>query len=88
MTIGQFSLEGRIALISGASSGIGRTLAKGLSAAGANVVAVARRIDRLEDVVAEIEQQGGSALAAEVDVTDAESTGAAIASTRDMPSER
>jgi NAD(P)-dependent dehydrogenase (short-subunit alcohol dehydrogenase family) len=65
-----FSLNGRVALVTGASSGIGRALAKGLSAAGAQVVAVARRADRLGNLVGEIEQQGGDALAAQADVTD------------------
>jgi NAD(P)-dependent dehydrogenase (short-subunit alcohol dehydrogenase family) len=68
-----FSLGGRIALVTGASSGIGRTLAKGLSEAGAKVVAVARRADCLEDLVREIEQEGGAALVAQADVTDPDS---------------
>ena len=68
-----FSLSGRVALVTGASSGIGRELALGLAAAGARVVAVARRADRLDGLVREIEQSGGSALAAQADVTDAES---------------
>ena len=68
-----FSLEGRIALVTGASSGIGRVLAQGLAAAGARIVAVARRTERLDDLVREIEQQGGSAIAAQADVTNIES---------------
>ncbi len=66
----QFSLEGRVALVTGASSGIGLALAKGLSSAGAKIVAVARRADRLEDLVREIEGEGGAAIAAQADVTD------------------
>ena len=65
-----FSLEGRTALVTGASSGIGWVLAQGLAAAGARIVAVARRADRLDDLVSKIEQQGGSAIAAQADVTD------------------
>lgn len=68
-----FSLDGRVALVTGASSGIGRVLALGLAAAGAKVVAVARRADRLKDLVSEIERQGGSAIAAQADVTDMDS---------------
>lgn len=68
-----FSLEKRTALVTGASSGIGRVLAQGLAAAGARIVAVARRVDRLDDLVREIEQQGGSAIAAQADVTDPDS---------------
>ncbi len=65
-----FSLRGRTALVTGASSGIGRVLAQGLAAAGAQIVAVARRAERLADLVGEIEGQGGTAIAAQADVTD------------------
>lgn len=73
MSLAMFSLEGRIALVTGASSGIGRVLAVGLATAGARVVALARRLDRLEALVAEIEQQGGTAIAVQADVTDVDS---------------
>lgn len=68
-----FSLQGRIALVTGASSGIGRVLAQGLAAAGACVVVVARRADRLDALVREIELSGGTAAAVQADVTDADS---------------
>lgn len=68
-----FSLQGRVALVTGASSGIGRVLAKGLAAEGASVVGVARRADRLDQLVGEIREKGGEAVAAQADVTDAES---------------
>ncbi len=71
MSTDLFSLAGRVALVTGASSGIGRVLAKGLAEAGARVVAVARRADRLADLVREIEAVGGQAVAANGDVTDA-----------------
>ena len=73
MSLDIFSLQGRVALVTGASSGIGRVLAKGLSAAGARVVVVALRADRLEELVREIEQSGGIAAAVQADVTDADS---------------
>jgi NAD(P)-dependent dehydrogenase (short-subunit alcohol dehydrogenase family) len=69
MNLPIFSLEGRTALVTGASSGIGRVLAHGLAAAGARVAAVARRLDRLEALVNEIEQHGGTAIAVQADVT-------------------
>lgn len=67
--LAQFSLDGRVALVTGASSGIGWALAKGLSEAGARVAVVARRTDRLTALVREIEAQGGMAVAAQADVT-------------------
>lgn len=68
-----FSLNGRIALVTGASSGIGRVLAQGLAAQGARVVAVARRAERLADLVDEIAGRGGTAIAAQADVIDMDS---------------
>jgi len=65
-----FSLENHIALVTGASSGIGHCVAKGLAAAGAKVVVAARRSDKLAELVAEIETAGGQALAVSMDVTD------------------
>lgn len=67
--LAQFALDGRVALVTGASSGIGWALAKGLSEAGARVVVLARRTDRLAALVREIEAQGGTAIAAQADVT-------------------
>jgi NAD(P)-dependent dehydrogenase (short-subunit alcohol dehydrogenase family) len=63
-----FSMAGRVALVTGASSGIGRRLSTQLAVAGAKVVVAARRTDRLADLVAEIERAGGQALAVEMDV--------------------
>lgn len=65
-----FALEGRLALVTGASSGLGRHFALTLARAGASVVAAARRVERLADVVGEIEAAGGRALAVPLDVTD------------------
>ncbi len=64
-----FTMRGKIALVTGASSGIGRHFSKVLAVAGAQIVAVARRKDRLDSLVSEIETDGGRALAIEFDVT-------------------
>ena len=64
-------LTGEVALVTGASSGLGRRFALTLAAAGASVVACARRVEKLDDLVAEIEAQGGSAVAVPLDVSDA-----------------
>ncbi|MGW2528413.1 SDR family oxidoreductase [Streptomyces sp. NPDC001595] len=63
-------LSGRVAVVSGASSGIGAATAERLAALGATVVVLARRKDRLDQLVKTIEQAGGTALALAVDVTD------------------
>ncbi len=62
-------LEGKVALITGASSGIGRAAAIVLAQRGARIVAAARRQSELDDVVAEITAQGGIASSIVVDVT-------------------
>jgi len=62
------SLAGRTALVTGASSGLGYGIARAIAAAGARVVVVARRRDRLDDLVVRIEREGGQALAVECDV--------------------
>ncbi len=61
---------GRVAVITGASSGIGAASATGLAAAGYHVVLTARRLDRLELLAAQIADSGGSAEVHELDVTD------------------
>lgn len=65
-----FRLDGRIAFITGASSGIGAALAQGFAAAGAAVALVARRIERIEQLAATIQAAGGRAVAVQLDVTD------------------
>jgi NADP-dependent 3-hydroxy acid dehydrogenase YdfG len=63
-------LEGKVAIVTGASSGIGEATAVGLAAEGAQVVLAARRGDRLEKLAQDIAQQGGKALPVITDVTD------------------
>lgn len=63
-----FSLSGKRVLVTGASSGLGRHFAKTLAKAGAQVVVGARRVDRLQELVADIRSEGGVALALPLDV--------------------
>jgi NAD(P)-dependent dehydrogenase (short-subunit alcohol dehydrogenase family) len=69
-----FDLHGRTLFVTGASSGLGAHFASILAASGAKVVLAARRIDRLEQLRAAIETNGGRALTVEMDVTDERST--------------
>jgi NAD(P)-dependent dehydrogenase (short-subunit alcohol dehydrogenase family) len=65
-----FRLDGRVAFITGASSGIGATLATAFAAAGAAVALVARRLERIESLAETIRAAGGRAVAVQLDVTD------------------
>jgi NADP-dependent 3-hydroxy acid dehydrogenase YdfG len=76
-------LAGRIAVITGASSGIGRACALSLAGRGAKVALLARRAAALEDIAAGIRATGGQALALAADVTDAAALAAAAARVRD-----
>lgn len=73
-----FDLAGKVALITGASSGLGAHFAKVLAKRGAKVVCAARRLDRLEALVAEIVAEGGQAQAVRMDVEDEASVIAAF----------
>ena len=72
-------LSGRVALVTGASSGLGTQFAKTLASAGAAVVLAGRRIERLKTLRAEIEGNGGDAHVVELDVTDHDSIKSAVA---------
>ena len=69
----EFDMSGKVAMVTGASSGFGVHFSKILAARGAKVVVAARRVDRLESLVAEIQAAGGEALAVAMDVTDSAS---------------
>ena len=73
-------LDGRVAVVTGASSGIGEATARALSAAGASVALGARRADRLQAIA---EDLGGPSLVREVDVSDEEQAGAFIKAAHD-----
>ena len=66
----RFGLQGRRALVTGASSGLGRHFALSLAQAGAVVIVAARSVDKLAQTVAEIKAAGGEAFAVRLDVTD------------------
>ncbi|HSC00568.1 MAG TPA: SDR family NAD(P)-dependent oxidoreductase, partial [Burkholderiaceae bacterium] len=72
-------LSGRVAFVTGASSGLGAQFARTLSRAGAAVTLAARRVERLKTLRAEIEADGGDAHVVALDVTDHDSIKAAVA---------
>lgn len=72
-------LSGRVAFVTGASSGLGAQFARTLAKAGAGVVLASRRIEKLKDLRARIEGEGGDAHVIELDVTDHDSIKSAVA---------
>jgi len=76
-----FNLTGKVALITGASSGIGRASAVALAGQGASVAIAARRVEKLEELKKEIEEKGGKALVVPMDVTKKEEVVSGIALT-------
>jgi len=77
------ALTGKVALITGASSGIGEATARVLAAEGARVAVAARRTDRLAALKTELESNGAQVLTIELDVTDEAAAHAAVQSTVD-----
>ncbi len=75
----QIDLSGRVALVTGASSGLGTQFAKTLASAGAAVVLAGRNMERLKTLRAEIEGDGGDAHVVMLDVTDVDSIRSAVA---------
>lgn len=67
-----FRLDGRLAIVTGASEGIGRTFALAFAAAGAHLILASRRADKLEALKAEIEAEGGRAEVVPMDVTQSD----------------
>ncbi len=76
-----FRLDGKIALVTGASQGIGEAIAKQLAAQGATVVCAARTLRKLQDVADAIREAGGKADVLEVDLADGASVKSAVAAT-------
>ncbi len=74
----RFNLQGKVALVTGASSGLGAHFALTLASAGATVIAAARRKEKLQQLVKDIEDAGGRAFAIAMDVTSASSVAAAL----------
>ena len=72
-------LSGRVALVTGASSGLGAQFARTLARAGAGVVLASRRLEKLKELRARIQGEGGDAHVVELDVTDLDSIKAAVA---------
>ena len=72
-------LSGRVAFITGASSGLGAQFARTLARAGAGVVLASRRVEKLKELRARIEGEGGDAHVIELDVTDHDSIKSAVA---------
>ena len=74
-----FDLHGRVAVVTGSSAGLGVYMAKALARQGAKVALLARRMEKLEEVAAEIRAEGGEALPVRCDVTSSEEVKAAAA---------
>ena len=81
MAYSGLSLDGRVAVVVGGTTGIGRTLALGLAEAGADVVATSRRIEQVEETAGAIEAKGKRTVRVTSDVTDKSSLQAVLAKT-------
>ena len=78
-----FNLKGRVAVITGASSGLGRQMAIGFAGQGADLVILARRVERLEELKKELEEKGTKVLAIKCDVTSTSDIEKAAKTTED-----
>ncbi len=78
-----FSLKGKVALVTGASSGLGVQFATALARQGADVAIVARRLEKLNDVKQELEKLGVKSLAVQCDVSDVEQIKSAVAQVKE-----
>ena len=78
-----FNLKGRVAVITGASSGLGKQMAKGFAEQGADLVILARRIERLEELKTELEAKGVKVLPIKCDVTNTEEINSAAKEAED-----
>ena len=67
-----FNLKGKVAVVTGASSGLGVQMAKGFAEQGADLAILARRVERLEELKKELEEKGVKVLAIKCDVTSTE----------------
>ena len=79
-----FNLTGRVAVITGASSGLGRQMSIAFAKQGADVVVMARRVQKLEEVRKQIEEMGRKCLAIECDVTNVEDIEHAVRQVEDV----
>src|SRR3954470_2264279 len=79
-----FSLDGKVAIVTGASSGLGVAFAIGLAEAGADVAICARRVDRLQETKAKVEATGRRCVAIEADVSDPDACTKVVAETVDQ----
>lgn len=84
MVMERFRLDGKLALVTGAGSGLGRQFAQTLAEAGASVALAARRREKLEETAETIRSAGGAAICLDLDVTDAQSVHTCFAELNDL----